>query len=38
MKLLDIPLGLLIHFHELKLSDGRARLILAGANRESPSD
>jgi GxxExxY protein len=38
MKLLDIPLGLLINFHELKLSDGRARLILPGANRESPSD
>ena len=33
MKLLDIPLGLLINFHELKLTDGVARLILPGANR-----
>jgi len=33
MKLLDIPLGLVINFHELKLVDGVSRLILAGANR-----
>jgi GxxExxY protein len=33
MKLLDVPLGLLINFHELKLTDGVARLILPGANR-----
>jgi GxxExxY protein len=33
MKLLDIPIGLLINFHELKLTDGIARLILPGANR-----
>ena len=33
MKLLDVPLGLLINFHELKLTDGFARLILPGANR-----
>ena len=33
MKLLDVPLGLLINFHELKLTDGIARLILPGANR-----
>ncbi len=33
MKLLDIPLGLIINFHELKLSDGIVRLILPGANR-----
>jgi GxxExxY protein len=31
MKLLDIPLGLLINFHELKLTDGVHRLILPGA-------
>jgi GxxExxY protein len=33
MKLLNIPLGLLINFHELKLTDGVARLILPGANQ-----
>jgi GxxExxY protein len=33
MKLLDVPLGLLINFHEPKLTDGVARLILPGANR-----
>lgn len=34
MKLLDIPLGLIINFHELKLTDGVSRLILPGANFE----
>lgn len=33
MKLLDVPVGLLINFHELKLVDGVSRLILPGANR-----
>src|SRR6266481_9291507 len=33
MKLLNIPIGLLINFHELKLADGVHRLILPGANR-----
>jgi len=33
MKLLDMPLGLLIKFHELKLTDGVVRLILPGAKR-----
>ena len=33
MKLLDMPLGLLINFHELKLTDGVSRVILLGANR-----
>ena len=28
MKLLDVPLGLIINFHELKLVDGVSRLIL----------
>jgi GxxExxY protein len=32
MKLLDIPVGLLFNFHELKLTDGLHRLILRGAN------
>ncbi len=31
MKLLDVPLGLLINFHELKLVDGVSRLMLPGA-------
>jgi GxxExxY protein len=33
MKLLNVPLGLLINFHELKLTDGITRMILPGANR-----
>ncbi len=33
MKALDVPLGLLINFHEIKLTDGIRRMILAGADR-----
>jgi len=33
MKLLDVPLGLIINFHEMKLADGLIRMILSGANR-----
>jgi len=33
MKLMDIPLGLIINFHEMKLTDGVVRMILPGANR-----
>ncbi len=33
MKLLDVPLGLIIHFHEMKLVDGISRMILTGANQ-----
>jgi GxxExxY protein len=33
MKLLNVPLGLLINFHEIKLTDGVHRLILPGVNR-----
>ena len=32
MKLLDVPLGLLINFHEAVLKSGISRLILPGAN------
>ncbi len=32
MKLLDVPVGLLINFHEMKVTDGVRRLILPGAN------
>lgn len=32
MKLLSVPLGLLINFHESKLTDGVSRLILPGAD------
>jgi len=32
MKLLDVPLGLLMNFHEMKVTDGISRLILPGAN------
>ena len=33
MKLLNVPLGLLINFHEMKVTDGIKRLILPGANQ-----
>ncbi|HXR04312.1 MAG TPA: GxxExxY protein [Verrucomicrobiae bacterium] len=33
MKLLDVPAGLIINFHEMKLVDGVVRLILPGANQ-----
>ena len=33
LKLLNIPIGLLINFHERKVTDGVSRLILPGANR-----
>jgi GxxExxY protein len=33
LKLLNVPLGLLINFHELKLANGVHRLMLPGANR-----
>ena len=32
MKLLGVPVGLLINFHELRLVDGIHRMILPGAN------
>jgi GxxExxY protein len=34
MKLLDVPLGLLLNFHELKLVEGIHRMILPGANQQ----
>ena len=33
LKLLDVPIGLLINFNEIKRGDGISRLILSGANR-----
>ena len=33
MKLLNIPIGLIFNFHELKLTDGIVRMILPGANQ-----
>ena len=33
MKLLNVPLGLLINFHETRVTDGISRLILPGANK-----
>lgn len=35
MKLLKVPLGLIINFHELRLADGVHRMILPGANGPS---
>lgn len=34
MKLLNVPVGLIINFHEMKLVDGVHRLILPGANKD----
>ena len=33
MKLLDVPIGLIINFHEMKLTNGVHRLILPGASK-----
>lgn len=33
MKLLNIPLGLLVNFHEMKVTDGISRRVLSGAGR-----
>jgi hypothetical protein len=33
IKLLNVPLGLLFNFHEVKRVDGRSRLVLPGANK-----
>ena len=33
LKLLNVPIGLLINFHEGKVTDGVNRLMLPGANR-----
>jgi GxxExxY protein len=35
MKLLNVPIGLLINFHEMKATDGVHRLMLPGANTET---
>ena len=37
LKLLNLPIGLLINFHEMKLTDGIHRLILPGANKGTPA-
>ena len=38
MKLLDVPIGLLINFHEPVLKNGGFRMILPGANQTDGSD
>jgi GxxExxY protein len=38
LKLLDIPVGLLINFHEAVLKNGISRMILPGANRTEESE
>ena len=35
MKLLNIPMGLLINFHQLKLTDGVHRMMLPGSSLEN---
>lgn len=36
MKLINVPIGLVVNFHEMKLVDGVYRLILPGANEPEP--
>jgi GxxExxY protein len=38
MKLLDVPIGLLINFHEPVLKNGISRMILPGANQGEGND
>ena len=38
MKLLDIPIGLLINFHEPVLKKGISQMILSGANQPEGND
>jgi GxxExxY protein len=38
MKLMDVPLGLLINFHEMRLVDGVHRLVLRGASGNNPTE
>jgi len=38
MKLLDIPIGVLINFHESVLKNGISRMILPGANRTEENE
>jgi len=38
MKLLDVPIGLLINFHEGVLKNGFSRMILPGANQAKRSE
>jgi GxxExxY protein len=33
LKLLDVPIGLLINFHEVRLVDGVTRLLIPGSNK-----
>jgi hypothetical protein len=33
MRLLDVPLGLVLTFHKIRLVNGLSRMILTGANR-----
>ncbi len=33
MRLLDVPIGLIINFHEVRLADGIHRMILPGSNK-----
>jgi GxxExxY protein len=35
MKLLDVPIGLIINFHELRVVDGLSRMILRGAGEDA---
>ncbi len=38
MKLLDIPIGLIMNFHEIRLVDGVSRMILRGVDESGAKD
>jgi GxxExxY protein len=38
MKLLDIPIGLMMNFHEPVLKNGISRMILPAANKAEPNE
>lgn len=38
MKLLDIPLGLMMNFHEIRLVDGVSRMILRGVDQSDAKE
>ena len=38
MKLLDVPLGLVMNFHDVRLIDGLSRMILRDAGEEEGED
>jgi GxxExxY protein len=38
MRVLDVPIGLLVNFHDLRIVDGLSRLVLRGADGRGTPD